>query len=53
MIFLNSSGWFIHSPIKSLHMKPYWRFSNYVASYERQEFKDLSKPQTKHDKKRH
>ena len=29
----------------------YWRFNNYVASYELKEFKDLSKPQNKHHKK--
>ena len=34
-------------------IKIYWRFNNYVASYESQEFKDLSKPQNKRHKKRH
>ena len=30
----------------------YWRFNNYVAFYELQEFKDGEKPQNKHHKRR-
>ena len=36
-----------------LESRFYWRFNNYVALYELQEFKNCEKPQNKHHKKRH